>query len=301
MFDLPPALLHFIWVIPLVLLALYVGSPRFRGTSGQVRTRRLLSAQLQKNQYTVLNGLTLPAGGGTMHLDHLVVSQFGIFVIATVSRSGKISGTEFQDRWKHYHFGRIHRFDNPMHLNYQAINALAQLLQLSPALFHSIVVFSGSGSFANQMPANVIPAQKLIPLIRKFSRKILTPEDANRVLRQVKEDSLSSRTRFRLDRWTLLRFALVLVLIAGGWLAFRVELTEAYRLLQNQLEKTSQPEMFHADGRRKTEQELWESSLRCIYSNDTGKCVCIERDGSSAELEPGKCQSLSEQGSILQQ
>jgi hypothetical protein len=299
--ELSPALLHFIWLIPLALLAVYIGSPRFRGSSGQIRTRRLLTAQLQHNQYTVFSDLIIPAGGGTVHLDQLVVSQFGVFVIDTENRSGKISGTEFQDRWKQYRFGRFTRFDNPVHLNVLAINALARHLQLPPDRFHSIVAFSGSNSFSDQMPANVIPVERLISVIRSHSKKVLTYEESNRILKQVREDMLRSRGGIAADRWSLLRFVLVLVVIVGGWFVFRVELKQVYGALQKQLEPSSEPDLFHADGRRKSDQELWEESLRCMYSQDTGNCVCRESGGDSVELEPGKCQSLAERGSVLKQ
>ncbi len=122
--GLPTVLLHFLWVIPLVFLIAYIGSPRFRGTAGESQVRRMLAAMLQPNQHTVFNDQTIPAGGGTIHIDHMVVSQFGIFVIETVDRRGIISGAEHQDRWKQYRLGRFTRFDNPLEQNYLAIKAL---------------------------------------------------------------------------------------------------------------------------------------------------------------------------------
>jgi len=37
--------------------------------------------RLERNLYTVFNGLVVPSGGGTTPIDHVVVSKFGIFVI----------------------------------------------------------------------------------------------------------------------------------------------------------------------------------------------------------------------------
>jgi restriction system protein len=297
--HLPTVLLHFIWVIPLILLIVYVGSHRFRGTSGQTRARRMLSANLQKNQYTVVSDLTIPAGGGTVRIDHLVISQFGIFVLESVNRRGKISGTEFQDRWKEYRYGRFKRFDNPLHQNYLAIEALGQLLHLPHSAFHSIVLVGDSGSLVDKMPANVIPMQRLIPFIRKKSKKLLPPEEANLVLREVEAARLSSSRRGLFDRWSLLRLLLVIALLVGSWFAFGGELKMLNEQLQAQMERKSAPEMFHADGRRKSEQELWETSLRCIYSADSGNCSCYEPSGSKINLKPEKCKELSERDSIL--
>ena len=236
-----------------------------------------------------------------MHIDHLVISQFGIFVIETVSRGGKISGAEFQERWKQYQFGHFKHFDNPLHQNYQSIKALTQLLQAPDSIFHSIVVFSGSGSFTHSVPANVIPMEKLIPLIRKRNKKLLQPEEANRLLKQLEEARIGSHKRGLFDRWKVLRLILFVILLAGSWLAFQGELLRHYNQLKEQIERNSAPELFHADGRRKSEQEVWEASLRCAYSVDSGRCACYEPSGSKVDLGIKKCQSLSEQGSVLKQ
>ena len=299
MFGLPSVFLHFLWVIPLILLIAYIGSPRFRGTIGESRVRRLLSAMLQKKQYTVLNDLTIPSGGGTEHIDHIVVSQFGIFVIETVYRRGTISGTEFQDRWKQSRFGRFTRFDNPIHQNFLHIQALERLLQLPESRFHSIVVFTGHSGFKGTMPGNVVPVEKLIPHIRKRQEKKLPPEKASLALKQLDEMRLNQRRGFLHDPWLLLRLVLVVALLVAGWFAFGNELQKIVSGIQEQMEMKSAPEKFHADGRRKSEQELWEDALRCAYSADSGRCACYKPDGSKVELEHEKCQFLSERGSIL--
>lgn len=295
----PILFLHLIWVIPLVFLIAYIGSPRSRGTIGESQVGRNLLANLQKNQYTVFNDLKIPSGGGTIQIDHLVVSQFGIFVIETVYKKGTISGTASQDRWKQYRFGRFTLFDNPLQQNYLAIKSLEVLLHLPHSHFHSIVVLTGINSFRQKMPEQVIPVEKLIPVIRKHNRKLLLPDTANRVLGQISDARLNSHGRNLFNSWSLFRLMLIVVLLAGSWFAFSGEFKKLNKLMQEQLERKSAPEKFHADGRRKSSQELWEDALRCAYSADTGRCACYEPDGSKIDLGPEKCQSLSERGSIL--
>ncbi len=58
--DMLPVFLHFLWLIPLILLIVYLGSPRFKGTMGEARVGRVLAAMLESNRYTVLNKVTLP-------------------------------------------------------------------------------------------------------------------------------------------------------------------------------------------------------------------------------------------------
>ena len=46
----------------------------------------------------MLNDLVIPAGGGTVSIDHAVVSRFGVFVIRSVYAPGLVAGTDDDDR-----------------------------------------------------------------------------------------------------------------------------------------------------------------------------------------------------------
>lgn len=292
-------MVHFFWVIPLVLLIAYIGSPRFRGTMGEQRVRRILDAMLPNTQYAVLHGLTLPASGGTTRIDHLVVSQFGIFVIESVYLRGIISGTKVQDRWMQRRLGRSNRVENPIHQNYLHIAALERLLKLPRSRFHSIVVLMGHRGFRGTIPSGVVPVEKLISCIRKSGQKLLEGEAANEALIKIKNARLDQHNGLVLDRWKLLRLFLLITLIIGCLFAFKDQLLLINDHLQQMRETRSAPELFHSNGTRKSEQELWEESLICAYSVDTGKCACYETSGSKIELGEDHCRSLAERGSIL--
>ena len=49
---------------------------------------------LPKDQYKVLNNVTIPTPKGSSQIDHLVVSIYGIFVIETKNYNGWIYGGE---------------------------------------------------------------------------------------------------------------------------------------------------------------------------------------------------------------
>jgi hypothetical protein len=299
--SLPPVLLHFLWVIPLILLIVYLGSPRFKGAMGEARVRRLLAAMLEKNRYTILNDVIIPSHGGTTQIDHVVISQFGVFVIGTEFRRGWISGAEFQDRWKQHRFKRITRFQNPLHQNYLQVQALARLLQLPESRFHSVVVFVGHGGFKKGTPPKVLPAEKLIPYMRKRAEKLLTPDQAGEALRKLEQARLRPRPGFFVNPGLLLSFILIVALFAGAWMAFEDELNQWVDALKKSSEVKESPENFHSDGRRKTEQEIWEDSLICAFSVDTGRCSCYAPGKEKVDMEPEKCRSLAERGSILKQ
>jgi len=299
--GIPPVFLHFLWLIPLILLIAYLGSPRFKGTMGEARVGRLLKAMLEKNRYTVLNNLILPSNGGTVQIDHVVISRFGIFVIETEFRHGWISGAEFQERWKQHRYKRITQFQNPMHQNQLNVQALARLLQLPESRFHSVVVFAGHRGFKKSMPFGVLPAEKLISYIRKRTENTLAEDLAGKALTRLEQARIRPRLGLLTDPWVSLRLILIIVWLAGAWVAFHDELGQWVNTMKKRSEMRSSPGKFHPDGQPKTEQELWQDSLVCAWSVDAGRCSCYEPDGSKVELDLEKCRSLAERGSILKQ
>jgi restriction system protein len=299
--GIQPVFLHFLWVIPLILLIIWLSSPRFKGTIGEVRVRRILAAMLEKNRYTVLNDLVLPSNGGTVQIDHVVVSKFGIFVIETVFLRGWISGTEFQERWKKHRFKRLTQFPNPMHRNYLNMQALARVLQLPESKFQSVVVFMGHRGFKKSMPFNVMPLEKMISHIRNRTETILTEDRAGQVLNRIEQARYRPRLGLLADPWVLFRMVLLIALLTGTWFAFNEEMGQWVQAMKTRAGMNSSPEKYHTDGRPKTDNEILEDSLICAWSVDTRRCACFGPGGSKVDLGLEKCRSLAERGSILKQ
>jgi len=294
-------LLHLAWIVPLLLLIVFLSSPRFRGDIAETRVRRVLSTGLQRNRYTVFNQLLLPSGGGTIEVDHVVVSRLGIFVIESHYARGWVSGSEVQDRWKQESWLRESRFDNPVHRNRLQVEALQRCTGFPAAAFHPLVVMVGQRGFKQPPPVRVLTAETLLPWIRKQSRQILSPEQADQAIRTLHQAHLKTARGWLRRPLNLLRLGLLLALLAGSWLAFRDDLAGWAEHMERRNEQRSNPQQFHENGRRKTQQELWEDSLACAYSEDTGRCSCYEPSGARADLSTARCRALAERGSVLKQ
>jgi len=271
-------------------LIAFIASPRSRGDIAETRVRRILAAGLEKNRYTIFNDVTIPSSGGTTHIDHIVVSRFGIFVIESQHARGSVSGGEFQERWKQYHLRRFPRFDNPMHRNALQLQALENLLKVPASKLHPVVVMVGQKGFKTPMPGNLLQPEKLIGYMRKKAGHILDGDQADRLLRAIEDARLRSDSRIHVGKRTLVQTLLIMVLIVGAYLAFRDDIADLQK-----------KESLHPDGSLKSEQQLWEDSLRCAFSSDSGRCSCYEPGGSRADVTPEKCRSLAERGSILKQ
>ena len=292
-------MIHLAWIAPLVLLIIYLSSPRHRGDIAESRVRRILASGLERNRYTILNDVLLPSGGGSVRIDHLVVSRFGIFVIESQYATGWVSGTPVQDRWKQTVLGRITRFDNPVGLNQRQVLAVQSMLGLPSRMVHGMVVMVGPRGFKTDMPDYVVTPEKLISSLRKKGQLLLSPEQAAQASSAIDAARLKPAGGFYVDRGLLVRVALLAVLAVGLYLAFgdRFGLwLDEWRL---EAAKRHSPGDYHADGSPKTEQELWEESLRCAWSPDTGRCACYAPDGDRVELNLAKCRELAEKDSVL--
>ena len=91
-------------------------------------SRELL--ELDPEHYNVLDDLMLPSLGNTntTQIDHIVVSDFGIFCIETKSYSGWIFGHAQQQHWTQVIYRYKKKFYNPLRQNYAHIKAVEAIV-----------------------------------------------------------------------------------------------------------------------------------------------------------------------------
>ena len=66
---------------------------------GERRVQRLTDRRLNQDVYRSLHDIILPTPGGSTQIDHVIVSQFGVFVIETKSLIGCIFGDKRSRHW----------------------------------------------------------------------------------------------------------------------------------------------------------------------------------------------------------
>lgn len=134
----------------------YFRSPTVKGAMGEARVTSRMKSALNPNEYVILNDLTLPTNGGTTQIDHIVVSQFGIFVVETKNMKGWIFGGERQARWTQTLRRHKSQFQNPLRQNFKHVKTVQELLSLRAVDIHNVVVFVGSAQPKTDMPNNVL-------------------------------------------------------------------------------------------------------------------------------------------------
>lgn len=168
------------WLIgALVLISLlfaWFNSPRQKGLRGEKLVKRVLADGLGDG-YILLNDVYLPRkGDGTSQIDHIVVSQYGIFVIETKNYSGWIFGAVYDESWtQSFRRGGKKKIPNPIRQNYGHICALVECLGISKDYFHGVVVLTENSTFKTSMPDGVVYTAGLVDYIKSFDRVQIDP------------------------------------------------------------------------------------------------------------------------------
>jgi len=86
-------------ILPIILVLIFFKSPFGKGLLGEILVNFTINMRLDKQKYHLLKNITLPTDNGTTQIDHVVISQYGIFVIETKNMRGWIFGNEHQKTW----------------------------------------------------------------------------------------------------------------------------------------------------------------------------------------------------------
>lgn len=142
-------------VAGVAFLFFYLGSPAVIGAKGERRVNATLRRKLDKQDYILLEDLTLPTGQGTTQIDHVLLSRFGVFVVETKNMSGWIFGGEKQALWTQVMRRHKSQFQNPLRQNYRHIKVIQGILDIRLDQIENLVAFVGSAKPKTEMPTNV--------------------------------------------------------------------------------------------------------------------------------------------------
>ena len=103
--------------------------PVWIGRSGEKFVSKKLH-RLDPTHYKILNDVMLPSRGNSTatQIDHIVISNYGIFCIETKAYKGWIFGNASQEQWRQVIFRYKERFYNPLWQNFAHIKAIEDLL-----------------------------------------------------------------------------------------------------------------------------------------------------------------------------
>ncbi len=191
MIDFSTVLAPLLWLLPIAAVILFFKSSTGKGIMGEGLLNFVISIALDKKKYQLLKNVTLPTEGGTTQIDHIIVSQYGVFVIETKNYKGWIFGSEHSKTWTQSIYGKKHSFQNPLHQNYKHVKTLQKLLKLDENQIFSVVVFVGESTFKTDMPNNVVYPLGLLRFIKSHLTVVFTPREMWRIIEEIEDAQLA--------------------------------------------------------------------------------------------------------------
>ncbi|KMQ76016.1 nuclease-related domain-containing protein [Marinobacter subterrani] len=194
--DLSPVyqpLIAAVWyLLPLAIIAGLIKSPLFKGKFGEFLVNLSARWFLDKSRYHLIKNVTFATEDGTTQIDHVLISEFGVFVVETKNMRGWIFGGAHKRTWTQKIYRSNHKFQNPLHQNYKHVRTLQTLLGLGDHQMHSVVVFVGDSTFKTPMPENVTQGLGYIRFIKSHRELVLTPEQVAEVREKVASGRLKA-------------------------------------------------------------------------------------------------------------
>lgn len=156
-----------------------------KGWIGEAQVTLAQKLFLDSTVYFDVNNVTIPTANGTTQIDHVIASQYGIFVVETKNMEGWIFGNEKSPSWTQSLFGKKSKFQNPLYQNYKHIKALSEFLGIEEDKFHSLVFFASDCTFKTEMPPNVMN-HGYIPYIKSKTDVFFTPVEVQEIISSIK-------------------------------------------------------------------------------------------------------------------
>lgn len=150
-------------------------SPTIRGWQGERTVRRVLGATRPGVQY-VLNNYKLVDGEMSCQIDHILINENGVFVIETKNYSGRIYGSDEQQKWTQVlAHGKVkNKFYNPVKQNDTHVYRLRKVLPQGIPLFPVVVFVQNNTQFLQSRTA--VPLARLLQVIHICRVPKLTTE-----------------------------------------------------------------------------------------------------------------------------
>lgn len=141
---------------------------------------------LDTDIYRRFHDVIIPSTNGTTQIDHILVSQFGVFIIETKNRTGWVFGSEDQPKWTQALYRKKYSFQNPVRQTFRQKKILSDYLKLKESVIHTVIYFVGNCKFKTKMPHNVIRSG-LSSYIKQHTSHLLSSDEVERIINKLSE------------------------------------------------------------------------------------------------------------------
>lgn len=178
------------YLVPIGIIAGLLKSPWFKGVLGEFIVNLSAKLMLDNKTYHLIKNVTLPTEDGSIQIDHIIVSIYGIFVVETKNMKGWIFGSSNQKTWTQKIYKHSSKFQNPLHQNYKHVKTLQSILDATDEQIFSLVVFVGDSSFKTEMPENVTYGSGYIRFIKSKVQSVLSSSEVREITDRIEAGRL---------------------------------------------------------------------------------------------------------------
>jgi len=157
-------------------------SSEFKGFEGEQTVIAMLYRFLDREKYYFFNDLILPVNEGTTQIDHLIVSEYGIFIVETKNMKGSIYGNPYQKNWTQWLADGKHPFQNPFRQNYKHKMCIEKLLKIETDVYFDVIVFMKCAKFPKGQPDNVFYPNEFIQFVKSQTKTVLSGNEMDTIL-----------------------------------------------------------------------------------------------------------------------
>lgn len=157
-----------------------------RGEEGERAVAGILSALPEK--FVVMNDVIVPSRTGSAQIDHVVISEYGVFVIETKNYAGFLDGDASESAWQKTHCGRTIEIRNPVMQNSSHVSALSLVLALKKERFVPLVALSPECALSERLSSSlrasgvsVVPFPSVASFVASRRPRVLSRGDVGRL------------------------------------------------------------------------------------------------------------------------
>ena len=166
-----------------------------QGRNGERYIAKLL--QELPEGYNCLHDLLLKYEGYTVQIDHVVISEYGVFVIETKNFRGTIYGSAEIKRWVQINKGKKRRFYSPIIQNNRHRFVISRICKLPIEKVIPITVFVGKCELHLEDVGRTILSKDLLPYIYGITEKILSQSDVEKIYNSLESKNITSESARR--------------------------------------------------------------------------------------------------------
>jgi len=176
------------------IIAAVLKSPQFIGHQGEKFVNNKFLSKLDPEHYSLINDVMLlnSSNIGTTQIDHIIVSNFGIFCVETKAYAGWIFGRESDKYWTQSVNYHKYRFFNPLRQNYGHVKTLEKLLislGVSTPIY-SFVAFPDAEELKITGTSAVGYARDIVRKIKGYTQSVLSNEDVAKIINIINQANI---------------------------------------------------------------------------------------------------------------